>query len=187
MVALGIYWGLLRPATRRPSPSPTPGRYELYDARAARRIDSPLLAVLREPGGALLELPTAPGPLHHVDAMHRAMSHGRPILNGFHGYWPSTFPHFMALACRLPDPDALATLRREAGLELVLVHTEPQAFGTPVGPYACPPLAPGTRPSSEAPEQLWDPAPWEAIARNGRADLVLAGRDGPDLLFRVGP
>ena len=145
------------------------------------------MAVLREPGGPLLELPTAPGPIHHLDAMHRAMVHGRPILNGFHGYWPATFPARMALACRLPDPDALVTLRRETGLEMVLVHLEPQPIGRPLGPYACPPLAPGEHPTPDSPAQPFDPAAWEAVARGGRTDLTLVARDGSDLLFRVGP
>jgi len=185
LLAVGIFYGLLRPTERRPSPVPRPGRYPLFDARTSRGIDSPLLAALREPGGALLELPTAPGPIHHVDAMHRAQHHARPILNGFDGYWPARFPHVMALACRLPDPDALVELRRETGLEVLLVHLVPQPIGTPVGPYACPPLAPGARPSPEVPERPWDPSVWETIARDGRPDLALVARDGTDLLFRV--
>jgi hypothetical protein len=187
LVALGILAGLCRVPARRGSTVPTPGRYPLLEVRQARRIDSPLVATLREPGGPLLELPVAPGPLLHADAMHRAAVHGRALVNGLNGYWPRDFPARMALACRLPDAGALAALRTETGLELLLVHLAPETFGKPVGPYACPPRPMRGAPGPDVPDTPWDPAPWEAIARDGRADLALVARDGTDLLFRVRP
>jgi hypothetical protein len=93
----------------------------------------------------------------------------------------------MALACRLPDPQALAALRADTGVELVLVHLALDTFGRPIGPYACPPRPMRGGPGPDVPEAPWDPAPWEAIAHDGRADLTLVARDGTDLLFRVGP
>jgi hypothetical protein len=184
LLAVGTFHGLLRPVARRASPVPTPGRYPLLDVHALRRLDSPIMTALQAPGGPVLELPTAPGLLVHADAMHRASVDGRPLLNGFDGYWPATFPRTMALACRLPDPDALATLRRETGLELVLVHLRARPMGEATGPYACPPRPLGAPAGSE---QTWDDAPWEDAARGGRTDLVLVARDGDDLLFRTGP
>ncbi len=183
VLAAGIFHGLLRPVERRASPVPTPGRYPLLAVRASRRVDSPLMAVLGQPGGPLLELPTAPGPIPHADAMLRAQYHGRAILNGFQGYWPAGFPAWMALACRLPEAEAVAGLKRGTGLELVLVHLRPIPFGRPTGPYACPPQAAGEDDAHAA----WDPRAWEEVARGGRSDLTLVARDGDDLLFRVGP
>jgi hypothetical protein len=184
VLTLGIFQGLLRPALRRGGSTPTPGRFPLLTARSAHGADSPIIAALREPGGPVLELPTAPGPIHHADAMHRAARHGRPILNGQDGYWPATFPATMALACRLPDADALAELRRATGLELLLVHLQPQPIGRPVGPYACPPRQPGS-PIDASSETPWNPTVWGDLARRGRADLALLVRDGNDLLFQV--
>jgi len=67
----------------------------------------------------------------------------------------------MALAERLPDPEAVALLRRETGLAHVLVH---------VPPYP----GPKTR-------------EWYQLAnRGGRPDFRLVARDGRDFLFAVG-
>ncbi len=88
----------------------------------------------------------------------------------------------MALACRLPDRDALAQLRRTTGVELLLVHLEPPLFGRPIGPYACPPASTGLDAPPQAP---WDRAAWEGLARAGRDDVQLVARDGDALLFRV--
>jgi hypothetical protein len=133
----------------------------------------------------VLELPVAPGPILHAEAVHRAAVHGRALVNGLDGYWPRDFPARMALACRLPDPDALAALRATTGVELLLVHLATTTFGRPIGPYACPPRALGGGPGPDVPDARWDAAPWETIARDGRADLTLVARDGSDLLFRV--
>ncbi len=182
VAAAGIAYGLVRPVERLAAPAPTPGRYPLLEVRAARRIESPVMDVLRRPGGPLLELPTAPGPIVHADAMHRAAVHGRALLNGQQGYWPAGFAERMALACRLPDEDTLAALRRETGVELILVHLAGVPFGAPIGPYACPPRALG---APAAPGAAWNRATWEAIARDGHPSLALVVRDGDDLLFRV--
>jgi hypothetical protein len=181
-LAAAIVAGLRCPPARHGAAA-TPGAYPLFDAWAARRIDSPIMRVLAAPGGPLLEVPTAPGPILHADAMHRAAIHGRPLLNGLDSYWPRDFPRRMELACRLPDPDALDALVHETGLDAILVHLEPNPFGHPIGPYACPPRPMGATPTPD--ERPFDPAPWESIARAGRDDLELVVRDGSDLLFRV--
>jgi hypothetical protein len=91
----------------------------------------------------------------------------------------------MALACRLPDPAALAALHRDGGLALVLVHLRSAGIGPGIGPYACPPRPLAAGPA-DGPAPL-DVAAWEEAARGGRKDLTLVVRDGDDLLFRVGP
>ena len=121
---------------------------------------SPLLAILRRPGGPLLELP-ANNIMQAAQAMYGSIFHWRPLLNGYASYWPEGFSERMALARRLPDADALATLRAETDLELILVHADPGA-----------------------PKR----AAWLELAdRGGREDLRLLARDGPDLLFIVAP
>ena len=121
---------------------------------------SPLLAILRHPGGPLLELP-ANNIMQAAQAMYGSIFHWRPLLNGYASYWPEGFPERMALARRLPDADALATLRAETGLELILVHAD---WGEPKR------------------------AAWlELAARGGREDVRLLARDGSDLLFIVAP
>jgi hypothetical protein len=94
------------------------GGYPLAPAISA---SSPLIDELRAGSGPLLELP-AKVPEDHARAMYRSIYHGRPILNGYDGYWPAGFRERMAVAERLPDPAALADLRRQTGLASVLVH-----------------------------------------------------------------
>jgi hypothetical protein len=92
--------------------------------------------------GALLELPVCPSAASHAVAMNRSIGHRRPLLNGYNGYYPADFPARMALACRLPDPEALAELVRTTDLEMILVHTNflGTARRAPAkAPYACPP------------------------------------------------
>ena len=58
--------------------------------------------------GALVELPLGE-PFHDVAAMYRGMSHGRPLVNGYSGYFP---PHYAALrfGLGLRDDDVLTQL-----------------------------------------------------------------------------
>ena len=140
---------------------PLPGPYPL-----ARTVPPPapaLLRVLEQPGGPLLELPVGTNPWPQARAMYRSIYHHRPLLNGYSGYWPAGFPERMALARRLPDPEALDALRRATDLELVLVHTAEY----------------GNTPARAA---------WTALATgDGDGRLALVARDGDDLLFRVVP
>src|SRR5262249_25508488 len=138
------------------------------DYPTIRAIDpaSPLVAALRRSSGALLELPLGPMdvlPPLHARAMYRSIFHWRPLLNGYDSYYPPGFPERMALAARLPDPQALAELRGATGLEEIVVQMA----------------------------EIRDPArraEWLAIAAGGeRSDLELVARDGDDLLFRVRP
>jgi hypothetical protein len=141
---------------------PRPPRYPLVQAVSG---DTAVVRALREPGGPLLEVPVGLTPYgcipgYHARAMYRAIHHGRPLLNGYSGYWPAGFLERMALAERLPDPAALAALRRDPGLGAILVSTRDLP----------PPLA----------------ARWEAAAAARDGALRLVVRDGGDLLFSVG-
>src|SRR5262249_3716874 len=97
-------------------------------APAVADSNPPIMKVLRRPGGPLLELPANPprqtgppdaavprGPYLDARAMYRSTYHWRPLLNGYSSYWPPGYVERMTLAQELPDPAALATLRRGAG------------------------------------------------------------------------
>jgi hypothetical protein len=90
--------------------------------------------------------------------MYRSIFHRHDVLNGYVSYWPSGFAERMALAERLPDPDALAELRRETGLAYIWVHGRDLAESRTA---------------------------WNAIAREGRGYLTLVTSDGGELLFAV--
>jgi hypothetical protein len=129
-------------------------------------VDSAALRGLRSGRGPVLELPLDPdkmdmkGPIHSAQAMYRSIFHWRPLLNGYSSYYPATFLPRMALARRLPDPDALATLVRETGLSAILVHIH------------------------ELPEA--ERARWRE-ARLTRSDLRVTAADWMHLLFEVRP
>ena len=133
-----------------------------------------LLTVLRDSGGALLELPirdpSAVGrmmdsgggsPRFQVEAMYGSIFHWRSLLNGYQGYWPADFPDRMGIAEQMPSHEAVALLRKEAGLELVLVHID-----------------------RVPPEQR---AQWLRLANGDRLDepVRLIAREGSTLLFRI--
>ncbi|MSO56886.1 MAG: hypothetical protein EXQ55_08205 [Acidobacteria bacterium] len=68
--------------------------------------------------GPIVELPM--GDLHHdVAAMYRQMSHGRPLVNGYSGYFP---PHYAALrfGLSLHDRDVLTQLAAHGISEIVV-------------------------------------------------------------------
>jgi hypothetical protein len=150
LVLCALYWSA---EARRPGPW-TPARYGLFRPVGQ---DAPLLAVVRDSTGPLLELP-AENVWAQAGAVYRSIYHGRPLLNGYSGYWPAGFPERMALARRLPDPSALDELSRTTGLRQILVHT-----------------------ASCRPEER---AAWTALAdAGGNQDLALVARDGADVLF----
>jgi len=134
---------------------------EEYPVVDAPPRDSPLLVEVAGQDGALLELPATANPGVNALAMYRSLAHWRPILNGYSSYWPPGFTDRLALATRLPDPEALATLRAKTGLTRVLVHTGLM------------------RRSGTA-------AVWDGLAtRGGGSGLRFVARDGDDLLFAV--
>jgi hypothetical protein len=88
-------------------------------------------------GGPLLELPVeragsfvesmqevagAGLPEFQARALYRSISHSRPLINGYNGFFPSDFPKRMDLAGRLPDAGALRRLVAETGVDLIWVH-----------------------------------------------------------------
>jgi hypothetical protein len=100
-----------------------------YDLVSAVVPDSSVMRHLRRPGGPLLELPVRAEIqwfmlMAQTNAMYRSLFHPRPVLNGYTSYWPSGFQDRMQLASQLPDPVALAALRRHPGVELVLVQLD---------------------------------------------------------------
>jgi hypothetical protein len=174
--AFGVWVTYVARASHRPRAALEP--YPLYEV--ARTV-GPIDRWLSRPGGPLLELPVAGGAIPHVWAMYRSIFHGRDLLNGYSGYWPTGFRWRMALACRLPDPQAVAELRRSTGVELILVHGYQlwmARHGPRKLPYGCPP-----DPVREA--QAVELAEWERVIAAKRPDLTLLERDGADFLFRV--
>jgi hypothetical protein len=136
-----------------------PGRGVPYPIAAAPAPDTPIVAALRRSSGPVLELPADLGPWGSVgqaEAMYRSIFHWRPLLNGYSGYWPRGFPERMELAAALPAPDALARLRRETGLEAILVHARARGAGA-----------------------------WLQLASRDDSPLHLEARDDGDLLFVV--
>jgi hypothetical protein len=117
-----------------------------------------LVEAVRKLPGPVVEVPTPQDWLHGI-AMYNSLFHWHPLLNGYSSYYPSGFKERMALVAKLPDPQALATLRADAGLATVWVHLG----------------------SLSMPER----APWLTLVRTGRADLVLVANVRNELVFRV--
>jgi F5/8 type C domain len=67
---------------------------------------------------ALLELPLG-DPFRDVAAMYRSMSHARPVVNGYSGYFP---PHYAALrfGLSLRDDDVLTQLASHGATDVVI-------------------------------------------------------------------
>jgi hypothetical protein len=81
-------------------------------------------------GSPLLELPVS-GPkistwtkagMAEAMAMYFSTYHWLPILNGYSGYIPDSYPALMEHAARLPDPGALRVLVDCAGLRWILLR-----------------------------------------------------------------
>jgi hypothetical protein len=133
----------------------------------------PYAAVLRANRGPLLEIgrgvfadPIVRGKLESR-TMIRSIRHWRPLLNGYSSYWPKQYERFMSLASQLPeDLGALATLREETGVELILVWL-----------YEMQPLK----------RVAWKRVASEAlVSSRGDATLVLVGNgEQGAILFRV--
>jgi hypothetical protein len=138
-----------------------PAAYPTFAAPAAPA----LVDVLRQDRGAVLELPVGPesgtAPFFHSGPLYRSIYHRRPLVNGYAGYWPRGFTDRMALAAQLPDPTALAALRRETGLTTVVVHKTVRIDKATA-------------------------AAWERLAADGGGEgLRLVARVGDDLVFAV--
>src|SRR5437870_2436831 len=116
--------GALRRSLAGTGRRPLPSAYPIAPVPALSR---PILQVLEHSRGPLLEVPVGggvPWPAFHAAAMYRSTLHWRPLLNGYSSYYPAGFGERMPIADRLPDADALTTLRRETGLDAILVHLD---------------------------------------------------------------
>jgi hypothetical protein len=135
-----------------------------YPTRLAPDGTDPMTRMLRAGTGPLLEIPAPDAGLAVIPqaaAMYRSIHHRRPVLNGYASYFPAGFRERMALAERLPDPDAVGALEADTGLTQILVHDGP---GLPQA------------------------AAWRAIADGARHPrLRLAARTPAELLFDVVP
>lgn len=165
---------------------PLPDEYPTREPIAARQ---PFLPILREPGGPLLEVPASLANLmateQHARAMYRSVFHGRRLVNGYNSYWPNGFRQRMALARRLPDADALAALRKETGLSLILVHVD--EVGRDEIAECEKAHAAGKQPKSCVDEPwLAKRKAWLALAEGSGSEVLhLVARDGNELLFAL--
>jgi hypothetical protein len=98
-----------------------------YPLSPAIGPNDPLVVALRRGQGPVLELPAVAnvsGVTSQARAMYTALWHWRPVLNGYASYWPFGFAMRMAIAQRLPDPEALRILRDKTGLATIVVHLD---------------------------------------------------------------
>jgi hypothetical protein len=136
-----------------------PGRGGPYPLVRPPATDTTIVRALRASRGPLLELPASTAPFastEHARAMYRSIFHWRPLLNGYGSYWPAGFAERLALAARLPDADAWASLQRDTGVEAVLVHANAPRY-----------------------------AAWLDLVGRRAGPLSLVARDGSDLLFEA--
>lgn len=144
-----------------PARWPAPASFRIFPAP---RWSEAAASVLRGAHGAVLEVPIPP--LEHADtsvvarSMYRSTQYWRPLLNGHHSYYPSDYPQRLALAVRVPEPDALAVLRREADLSMLAVSL-------------------ASLPAEERER-------WQRFARNTPPGLRLRHQSSDELVFEVG-
>jgi hypothetical protein len=116
---------------------------------------------LRAGSGPVLELPVVAEGTHagfQASAMYRSIFHWRPLLNGYSSYFPTGYAVRMAVANDLPDPSALASIRRETNLATIVVHDGPS---------------------------LPNRAAWKRAATDRTGPLVLVGRARNTSVFNV--
>jgi hypothetical protein len=155
-----------------------------YPTVTGRPPETRVEAALHRTTGPLLEIPVGPTGLVAANAMLLSIYHRHPLLNGYNGYWPAEYPARIALACRLPDRDALAELARTTGVELIRVHVmalDGARHGGVGVTTRCPP-----DPRRDAAPPRTEAREWMDAARDpSRTDLQLLATDGDQLLFRV--
>lgn len=131
-----------------------PPVYPLFEVP---RHDPELLRAIDAIPGPLLELPVTPreaAPFLHAQTMYRSIFHWHPLVNGYSSYWPASFARRMKLAAALPDARALAALRAETGVTMVLLRwsllppAEHERWGR---------IAAGQVPTSPLKRVIWTP------------------------------
>ncbi|MEN8183232.1 MAG: hypothetical protein ABFS46_11940, partial [Myxococcota bacterium] len=106
-------------------PRPLPVRAAFEDEESVRKVAEALRSL---PPGPVVELPWPVDSLgtNLVDTRYQLAStlHWRPILNGSTAYPHPSTAFQRRIAQRLPDPVAVETLRRTAGLRWIVLHGE---------------------------------------------------------------
>lgn len=91
-------------------------------------IRAPYEALAQLPDGPVVEIPWYTQPTYYVQAdsqyMLASTLHWKKITNGFTAHLPPHFKFLRRIAARLPDPSALATLRRLVDVRFILVHLD---------------------------------------------------------------
>lgn len=143
--------------------STAPPEFPTQPAYMPTGADAALRDLAHRLPGPVLDFPvggTGTSPLLHARAMYASIFHWRRLLNGYGSYWPAAFPERMALAARLPDPEALAELRRQTGLAVVVVRARDLLS--------------------------FQYRPWQAVLADGtRTDLRLVHDGEGELIFAV--
>lgn len=152
-------------------------------------------ALIEARGGPLIEVPIGPvrGPVSPADtllnarAMLHAVVHRQRLVNCYASYTPPGADEIMQLARRLPDPGALAALRRRTGLRTIVVR--PALYGA-LEREACARRARGGRPPAGCAGHpgAAERRAWVALAAEGGADglcLLLETKD--TLVFAAEP
>jgi hypothetical protein len=187
LIVAGMYHGYREgraiPGGRRQNALPSS-----YPSMAAPSVSPGLRQALAQSSGPILVLPAATVRAH-ATAMYASLFHGRPLLNGYASYWPAGFAERMKLVCRLPEPDALAILRQQTGLETIVVHLVGMAFLDSfrgIAPYGC--NLPGKSPPPAAEVERYAARKrmaWMQRAQEPSDQLELVAQDGTTLVFRV--
>ena len=116
--------------TVRPFPSEgrTPAVYDWLAEQACDRAICPVL-----------ELPTGADYFADPRYVYWTLRHGHPILNGYSGYAPASYPLVTSLAQQLPSEPAVEALAQLTGVRWIVVHrhhlteTEQAAWEDPHG------------------------------------------------------
>jgi hypothetical protein len=89
---------------------------------AAPTARSPLSSWLtaRPDVGAMLELPMKTA--DNIEYVFRSTEHGRPIMNGYSGFYPAAFVALTRAAGRATDFEELAPFVRDRGVGLIVYH-----------------------------------------------------------------
>jgi hypothetical protein len=146
-------------------------------------------------GGPLLELPVGwegsmSGTRRESLAMYFSTVHWLPLLNGYTAYPPRSHALLMRVARQLPEPDAVQTLARCAGVRWILVHLDLVPAAERAAWDAVPGLAVAARfagdavlevegtPAGDCQEGLRTPHPGRTAAGVSTAPLARAARVG---------
>jgi len=117
-VAVIAVLALVEPLAAPLTLSPFNGINPLYDRLAM------------EPGAAVVELPLPDSRaiFHNAGSMLNSTRHWKPIVNGYSGFVPVSYPQHVTALDRFPGDEALSALR-QLGVALVVVHLDAYGAG----------------------------------------------------------